>query len=125
MQNSCVRVVFVLTKKSQVDPNLANFRHVADVSPTCRQHCQLNGAVVVFSCSKILFNSSWSISLHSSMLSFDSFFSFLSQLIVDLNDVMSLPCDLLPSIFLFELQFDIEERTSAPARPDLLWFKPV
>ncbi len=58
-------------------------------------------AVVVFLSSKILFDSSSSISLHSSMLSFDSFFSFLSQLIVDLNDLVSLPCDLLPSGFLF------------------------
>jgi hypothetical protein len=59
------------------------------------------------------------------MLSFDSFFSFLSQLIVDLNDLMSLPCDLLPSGFLFELQIDIKERISPPAKPDLLWFKHV
>jgi hypothetical protein len=63
--------------------------------------------------------------MHSLMLSFDSFFSFLSQLIVDSNDSMSLPCDLLPSGFLFELQFDIEERISPPARPDLLWLKRV
>jgi hypothetical protein len=49
------------------------------------------------------------------MLSFDSFFSFLSQLIVDSNDLMSLPCDLLPSGYLFELRFDIEERISPPA----------
>ena len=60
-------------------------------------------AVVVFLSSKILFDSSQSISLHSSMLSFDSFLSFLPQLIVDLNDLMSLPCDLLPSGYLFEL----------------------
>jgi hypothetical protein len=82
-------------------------------------------AVVVFLSSKTLFDSSWSISLHSSMLSFDSFFSFLSQLIVDLNDLMSLPCDLLPSSFMFELRFYIKERILPPARPDLLWFKRV
>jgi hypothetical protein len=82
-------------------------------------------AVVVFLSSKILFDSSWSISLHSLMLSFDSSFSFLSQLIVDSNDSMSLPCHLLPSGFLFELRFNIKERISPPARPDLLWSKQV
>ncbi len=63
------------------------------------------GALLVFLCSKILLNSSQSISLHLSMISFDSFMScqfsfnlttFFSWLI------MSLPCDLLPSSFLFD-----------------------
>ena len=77
-------------------------------------------AVVVFSSSKILFDSSWSISLHSSMLLFDSFFSFLSKLIVDLNDLMPLPyCLVTCCLLAFCLSFDLTSKKGFHLPPDL------